>query len=430
MSFRTDNFNLLALDPGDSLNAGGYGFMRDNILKIDRLLAAATSHDHTDTGTALADPTVAPTLVLTSGVDGELPAGTTVRYRYAWVDQNGSETAASPESTVATPAVVQKPAGPGVTSASTGGTLLGGLYNYILSAYVTTNTNETDVGTRQSISVPFTTATNAITLTMPTLPTGATGFNIYRRAPGEAYFAYLASETGASYVDTGGTTPTYSRQPQVKNLTNKTNKVNIELPVALPANATWKIYRTFVSGNWNASSLKHVTEETFVGSGIIVDNFDDLGFGTGLESAPEVTQIAAVPSQIANNEVNFTWTPHTVGYTNFTLGDGTDTARYCQLGKVVHYRGETTLGSTSSVTGNIRIDLPVPMSNDCATVGTAYYREAGVSFHVGVLHVATDQTTTFLTADPSNQADAVDDLEPFTWGNGDVLAWNITYEAA
>ncbi len=431
MVARTNNFGLVALQPGDSLSAGGYGFINDNIFKIDRLLAAATSHDHTDSGSGLADPVGAPVLTLSTS-SGNLPAGTTIRYRYSYVDQYGSETAASPEAMVSTAAVVQKPGSPNITSVSTGGSLLGGNYNYAVSAYVTSNTNETDLGGRQSASVAFATATNVNTVTLPALPAGATGFNIYRRAPGEAFFSYLASTTGATYSDDGGTTPNYSRQPQIVNLTNSTNNVLVALPGPVPANATWKIYRTFVSGNWETSNLKQITQETFVGSGIIVDEYTDLGLGTGLESAPEVTEIAQVPSKISNNEVDFAYVSYSPTITGWAEGDGTLTASYAELGKLVFVKFNFVYGGTSTSASPLSIPLPV----NAATTGFVGMNGMLTDSNTGNIAPAAVEITgagTFTLRPMSSvtQLDgAVENGTPWTWATSDVVSASFVYEAA
>ena len=60
----TENYGLVALEPGDNIGAQGYGFLNANIHKIDRLIKSMTSHDHTGQATVLADPVAAPVLVL------------------------------------------------------------------------------------------------------------------------------------------------------------------------------------------------------------------------------------------------------------------------------------------------------------------------------------------------------------------------------
>ena len=104
-----------------------------------------------------------------------------------------------------------------------------------MTAYTTANTLETKIGGIGYKTVNTGTTTNEITITMPSLPTGATGFNIYRKGPGNPRYYYLASTTGSSYVDDGSTALTTSRTTPNNNRTFNTNKVIVTYPGATPA---------------------------------------------------------------------------------------------------------------------------------------------------------------------------------------------------
>lgn len=425
----SDNYGLVVLKPGDKLSSLGYGFLDGNIKKIDRILGSSAAHDHTSTASALVDPVTKPTLTLDT-TSGNLPAGTTIRYRYTYVDQYGSETAGSPEETVSTAAVIQKPAAPSATVFATGGVLLGGAYSYVLTAYTASgNSEETNRGGSYNTSVSFTTSTNLITLTLPSKPAGATGFNIYRRSPSEAYHSYIASTTGSSYNDDGAIAPNVNRQPPTNNLTNSTNNVDVQLPGAVPANATWKIYRTYVSGNWNASDLKHVIEETFPLSGVIVANFVDNGNGVGLETIPEVTEIAAVPGKISNNEVDFSYSNHTPTFGGFTSTNATIVARYSQIGGMVHYYGHVVFGAATEVTAQLTVDLPVTAASTSQSGSAMFYDDSTPKSFPGSVVPASTTVLNFVSSDGASD-NSVDDTEPFNWTTTDEFRWNITYEAA
>ncbi len=312
MPFLTQNFSFTGLLPGDQFSANGYAFVDDNMVRIDSLLALGRDHQHTGASGSISNPDTAPSLVLATD-QGNLPAGTTVRYRYSYVDQFGNETAASPEATVTTASPIGSPSALALSFQDTGGTLLGGLYFYALTSYVTSNTAETRLGVRSDISVNFATTTNQITMQLPSLPAGATGFNVYRRAPGETLYNYLTSidmdvaTPPTEYIDTGAVSPNCERQPPNTNNTNSQNNVDISLPGAtptVPANVTWKIYRSFNAGVWTASNLHHVVEETFGGSGIIDPTYLDLGGGTGTQTAPEASLIASQPSKVDLEDLN------------------------------------------------------------------------------------------------------------------------------
>jgi len=306
MASKTLNYGLTKLAPGDSLSANGYAFVDSDRDRIDGLLALGREHEHTGSAVSIADPTLAPTLVLDTA-SGALTAGQTWRYRYSYVDQFGSETTASPEATLATAAPVVSPGGVSLSSVTTGGSLAGGLYNYALTAYVDTSSRETRRGTVTAISMAFATITNIITLALPSLPSGATGFNVYRRAPGEANYNFLASvdmsvaTPPTEYIDNGTINPNCDRHPPISNSTNSQNNITVTLPGAtpvVPAGATWRIYRSKTAGVWEATDLVSVTETVSDLDPTVVTSYIDVGTPTGFKTAPEVSQIVGQPDKI------------------------------------------------------------------------------------------------------------------------------------
>jgi hypothetical protein len=117
----------------------------------------------------------------------------------------------------------------------------------------------------------------------------------------------------------------------------------------------------------------------------------------------------------------------------FTKGNATVISKYARIGDLVHFWGQVTLGSTSSMTGALDVQMPV------TAVGTALTNQSSCAFYDGSvvywgfgLHITTanlrlvaiNASTTYArNADTSSTV-------PFTWGNGDVFYWNHTYEAA
>ena len=301
----TQFYGLTKLDPGEAFSTNDQAFTRADRDAMDRLLYQAITHAHTGTAVDVSDPDTALEVTL-STTGGNIPAGTTVRYKYAWVDAYGAESAASPEVTVNTPAAVGIPNAPAITLTASGGSLLQGNYFYRLSAYVDANTNETQAGDGIYTTIPSGTA-NILTLTLPTLPYGADGFNVYRRAPGETAYSYLASidmtvaTPPSEYEDDGSVSPNCNRVPSNVNTTNSSNSVDITLPGAtptVPTDYTWKIYRTYAAGDWESSLIHWVVEETTEGSGIITPEYTDVG-GARYSGAPKDTsELAAQPAKI------------------------------------------------------------------------------------------------------------------------------------
>ena len=150
----TSNYGLKKLEAGDALSEDSYQFTDKDRDVIDRLLKlGAETHVHDGATNGTADPEIPPELTLDT-TSGNIPAGLTVRYRFAWVDADGAESAASPEATVATPAAVVAPAAPTLSPSSTGGSLLPGNYFYVLTSYTGANTSESKAGVRNFITVP------------------------------------------------------------------------------------------------------------------------------------------------------------------------------------------------------------------------------------------------------------------------------------
>lgn len=299
MAGSTLHYQLQTLESGDALSTNSYKFTSADRQQIDTLLyLGAEGHHHTGAAANSSSTTTAPTLTLhTSG--GAMPAATRVYYAYTYVDVNGHETAGSTIAYVDTPTKVVEPAAPSLVYASTGGVLNPGNYYYALSAYTVSSTSETLAQNPVYITIPVGTATNEVVLTMPSLPSGATGFNIYRRKPGGTSYVFLASTTASSYTDTGSVAEDPNRNLPLANVTNSQNYIDITVPGGtVPAGQTWKVYRSFSLNNWEASLLNWVTDETFEGSGIITPTFSDLGVGTSTGKPPSVAQQVGSPAKV------------------------------------------------------------------------------------------------------------------------------------
>jgi hypothetical protein len=123
-----------------------------------------------------------------------------------------------------------------------------------------------------------------------------------------------------------------------------------------------------------------------------------------------------------------------ITFTNFTLGNGTvDYAQYARVGDLVHYWGQVTLGSTSSITGLLFISAPVPVYGSQRAPGTANYTEAGVGAYTGVARPTAGNGivmyATYIIASFGRESN-VQPAIPFTWGTGDSFHWNVVYRGS
>lgn len=298
----TENFGLTTLTEGESLDKDGYKFVNADRHLIDRLIKQMFDHHHNNIPGDEPVAPDAPNLTL-SVTGGGIPAGRRLYYRITLVDANDNETISSPTVYVDAPNPIQEPAAPSVSSVSSGGSLSAGQYYYMITAYTSVNTLETK-GKHVVNETLISGSTNAITLTLPSVPSGATGFNIYRRGPGDSRYKYLDSTTLTTYEDDGGTTPSPNRTLPTRNTTNSANKVLISYPGStpdVPADYTWKIYRTFDQTDWNNSLLHHVVE--LEGSEVDPD-YEDIGSRTFLGSPPSTQYTINAPEKISLTDMD------------------------------------------------------------------------------------------------------------------------------
>lgn len=300
MTGNTDHYGLSRLTGDDDFADDGYKFTDRDRDTIDRLLhLGAEGHVHTGETSSVVVPTAILQVALVEGT-GSIPANTRVYYRYTLVDSSGLETTPSPEVWGDTPAPIAEPAAPTLSVSTTGGSLLPGNYYYVLSAYTNTNTEETRALNPAYITAPVGTSTNSITLTLPTLPIGASGFNIYRKKPGGVGYFYLTSvlSTVTTYTDTGAMVEDCNRAPTVGNNTHGNNSMQLTVDSAIPAGYTWRLYRTYVVGEYDNSLLHWVVEETAEGSGVITTTYTDTGQATDVGAPPERSLAVSSPSKL------------------------------------------------------------------------------------------------------------------------------------
>jgi hypothetical protein len=129
-------------------------------------------------------------------------------------------------------------------------------------------------------------------------------------------------------------------------------------------------------------------------------------------------------------------TAYTPTFTNFTLGNGTVDASYVQVQKLVQVSVLMTLGSTSSMTGQITISKPVTgtsLPSNRIPFGVARLGDSGTGTVIGYVR---NDTTTRVTIRPYNAAStyvtesSITASIPFPWAVNDTLDFSFVYEAA
>lgn len=134
------------------------------------------------------------------------------------------------------------------------------------------------------------------------------------------------------------------------------------------------------------------------------------------------------------------WASYTPTLTNITLGNGSLSGAYTQIGKTIIGRILFKMGSTSGVSGQMRFGLPVTpkafgTNANLIFIGTAYGEDAGTAGYYGQVAIIGDGSNycwinTPSTTNPRAVFDNWQASVPFAWGNGDFLEFQFTYEAA
>jgi hypothetical protein len=153
--------------------------------------------------------------------------------------------------------------------------------------------------------------------------------------------------------------------------------------------------------------------------------------------------VEALEAKVAiGNTVLGTYTAYTPTYSSFTLGNGTVTAKYCQVNDFVHVIGSIVFGSTTAITGNLAIGMnfnadamyytPTTWVMQMGTA-TLYDASAGAIYN-GVVAGANNATLMQIFSQAANGTyvtrGLVNATTPFTWATGDEIKWNVYFKKA
>jgi hypothetical protein len=282
---KTTNFGLNKFGQEGRISDEGYKYSNKDRETLDALLYTIYQHDHRlTTQTTFIGPQHRPELTLNT-TGGTIPAGTESFYRISFIDSFGNETEGSISETERTANPISPPESPSLSSVDTGGSLTPGTYKYALSYYQ--GTAQTRAPNIQTTSVPTGTVTNVITVTLPTIAPGATGWKIYRKGPGDVEYWLLDTVVAGAtppttYDDDGSMAPDCTKKRPTINDTNSTNSIVIDINTQdLPLDSgvvSWRIYRTNVAGVYgSASLLETITETTTQGGADLITTATDVG---------------------------------------------------------------------------------------------------------------------------------------------------------
>lgn len=143
---------------------------------------------------------------------------------------------------------------------------------------------------------------------------------------------------------------------------------------------------------------------------------------------------SAIDTTLFNSGATTAWVTFTPTLTNITLGNGTLTARYKQIGKTVLGQVRLTFGTTTSITGApTRVNLPVTAATANDFSFPMYILDSGTADYVGRAQLF---NTAYLELYVNNVAgtygaiSAISATVPMTWTTNDKFSINFAYEAA
>jgi len=131
------------------------------------------------------------------------------------------------------------------------------------------------------------------------------------------------------------------------------------------------------------------------------------------------------------------WTSYTPTFANFTIGNGTVSARYTQIGKIIHATGKVTLSTTSTMGTQPNMTLPVT-SNSGYTVGKnvlgwgddGFTGTADYSIVWSWNSITTAMMFIYNVAGTYPTLANITSTVPQTWASTHLFTWDIYYEAA
>lgn len=138
--------------------------------------------------------------------------------------------------------------------------------------------------------------------------------------------------------------------------------------------------------------------------------------------------LAILPSGTATTTYTPTWAGGSV-----SIGNGTLTGKYQQIGKKVFLNIYLVGGTTTNWGGATTwtFSVPVTAASDGVTyTGIVQTLDSGTGFHAGVCALGSGGTTLTITPTTASSANSYQSTVPMTWATGDSIYLSLVYTAA
>lgn len=129
-------------------------------------------------------------------------------------------------------------------------------------------------------------------------------------------------------------------------------------------------------------------------------NIDSNNLASNAITTAKITDGNVTPAKLQSGTgSSWTWQNWSPTYANISVGNGTATAKYVQIGKLVYFHWHLLVGSTTTLDSNMTISLPVTAAshynNRMANLGDLTFHDSGTGFFGG--QVVTDGSTTLMS---------------------------------
>jgi len=129
-------------------------------------------------------------------------------------------------------------------------------------------------------------------------------------------------------------------------------------------------------------------------------------------------------------------TTYTPTWTNFSIGNGTQSWKYTRVNNNILIVGSVVFGSTTSVTGIITHNFPIVADTTANTgiIGWASAQDTGVgTYPLAIYQLSTNAFGLYAVGSAGTNLGplaATSSTVPFTWTNTDEIRINLAYKAA
>jgi hypothetical protein len=154
--------------------------------------------------------------------------------------------------------------------------------------------------------------------------------------------------------------------------------------------------------------------------------YDNLAVGTnGYTLVADSSETTGLKWQAASSP-SYTWAAWTPASRNdITIGNGTETARYVQIGNIVFWFYKFVFGSTSSISSSPSIQLPAATTATWEASNTvAFFKDANGSEYLAVALYIINDKVQFKIVKADGTYSTINDISgsiPFSWTTNDYF---------